>query len=90
MATRPVYAEKPDIPNTDLDLGIAEVTIKASLQNLPGILGVLLVGRGAFVRYNSNAINDGSNLFCGSSSRLPTQHFPGFKDWEDRAILAVV
>jgi hypothetical protein len=58
MATHHVHAEKPDMPISDMDLGIAELEVRASLQNLPGIIGVLLVGRGAFIRYNPNAINE--------------------------------
>jgi len=58
MATHHFHAEGPVTPITDLDLGIAELTVKASLQNLPGIIGVLLVGRGAFIRYNPNSINE--------------------------------
>jgi hypothetical protein len=58
------HAEEPDIPISDMDLGIAELTVKASLQNLPGIIGVLLVGRGAFIRYNPNAINE--NQICSA------------------------
>jgi copper chaperone CopZ len=43
----------------DLDLAIPDMalTVKASLQNLPGIISVLVAGRGAFVRYNPRAIN---------------------------------
>ena len=58
MATHHVHGKEPDMPITDLDLGIAELTVKASLQNLPGLIGVLLVGRGAFIRYNPKAINE--------------------------------
>jgi hypothetical protein len=41
-----IFTPKPDMPIADLDLGIKELTVKASLQNLPGLIGVLLVGRG--------------------------------------------
>ena len=57
MATDHIHAQELDMPIPDMDSGIAELTVKATLQNLPGIIGVLLVGRGAFIRYNTNAIN---------------------------------
>ena len=58
MAADHIHAEDPDMPISDLDLGIAELEVKTSLENLPGIIGVLLVGRGAFIRYNPKAINE--------------------------------
>jgi hypothetical protein len=58
MATHHIHTEELDMPVSDMDLGIAELRVKASLQDLPGIIGVVLVGRGAFIRYNPNAINE--------------------------------
>jgi hypothetical protein len=43
------------IPN--MDSGIAEFGVKAVLQNLPGIMSVLLIGRGAFVRYDPRCLD---------------------------------
>ena len=57
MKTEYIQAEELDLAIPDMDSGIAELAVKTSLQNLPGIINVLLVGRGAFVRYNPGAIN---------------------------------
>jgi copper chaperone CopZ len=57
MTTEHVHAEELDLAIPDMDSETAELAVKASLRNLPGIIRVLLVGRGAFASYDPNAIN---------------------------------
>ena len=46
-----------DLSISDMDSGIAEFAVKTVLQNLPGMINVLLVGRSAFIRYDPRSIN---------------------------------
>jgi copper chaperone CopZ len=57
MNTEHIHAEELDLAIPDMDSETAELAVKTSLQNLPGIIRVLLVGRGAFAHYDPNAIN---------------------------------
>lgn len=52
-----LHPEELDLAIPDMDSETAEVAVKASLENLPGIVTVRLVQRGAFVRYNPSGIN---------------------------------
>ena len=52
-----VDAEELDLAIPDMDSGIAELAVKNSIRQLPGVVSVLLVGRGAFVAYDPNSIN---------------------------------
>jgi hypothetical protein len=52
MKTEYIHAEELDLAISD-----RELAVKTSPQNLPGIISVLPVGRGAFVRYNPNTID---------------------------------
>lgn len=59
---KPMKIEKPhpeelDLAIPDMDSETAELAVKASLEQLPGMINVRLVERGAFARYNPNVIN---------------------------------
>ena len=45
-----------DLAIPDMDSKTAELAVKASLEQLPGIVNVRLVERGAFARYNPAVI----------------------------------
>jgi len=51
------HAEELDLAIPDMDSKTAELAVKASLEQLPGIVSVRLMERGAFARYNPNVIN---------------------------------
>ena len=53
----PTHEEELDLAIPDMDSEAARAAVKACLQKLPGIIRVLLVGRGAFASYDPNAIN---------------------------------
>ena len=57
MKTEHIHAEELDLAIPDMDSETAEFAVKAALQDLPGIIHVLIVGRGALARYNPDAIN---------------------------------
>jgi hypothetical protein len=57
MNTEHAHSEEVDLAIPDMDSNAAESAVKASLQGLPGIISVMLVGRGAFASYNPDAIN---------------------------------
>jgi len=57
MKTESIHVDELDLAILDMDSGIAELAVKTSLQKLPGIISVLVVGRGAFVRHDPRAIN---------------------------------
>ena len=56
MKTKTIHAEEVDLAIPDMDSETAEMAVKVSLRNLPGIIRVLLVGRGAFASYDPTAI----------------------------------
>jgi len=56
MKTHLNHAEELDLAIPDMDSETAELAVKASLEQLPGIVSVRLLERGAFVRYNANVI----------------------------------
>jgi len=56
MKTEHIHAEELDLAIPDMDSESAEKAVQASLQQLPGVLAVRLLERGAFIRYNSDAI----------------------------------
>jgi len=53
-----IHVEELDLTIPDMDAEAARMVVKASLKPLPGIIGVMFVGRGAFIRYNPNTINE--------------------------------
>lgn len=55
MKTKAQPAEL-DLAIPDMDSEQAELAVKASLEQLPGVLAVRLLERGAFARYNPDAI----------------------------------
>ncbi len=57
MKTPMKHAEELDLAIPDMDSKTAELAVKASLEQLPGIVSVRLMERGAFARYNPNVIN---------------------------------
>jgi len=57
MKTQMNHAEELDLAIPDMDSETAELAVKASLEQLPGIISVRLLERGAFARYNPNVIN---------------------------------
>lgn len=57
MKTEMPHPEELDLAIPDMDTETAELDVKASLERLPGVIMVRLVGRGAFARYNPNVIN---------------------------------
>jgi copper chaperone CopZ len=57
MKTPNNHSEELDLAIPDMDSETAELAVQASLEQLPGIVSVRLLERGAFVRYNPNAIN---------------------------------
>jgi hypothetical protein len=56
MKTQPNQPEELDLAIPDMDSETAELAVKASLEQLPGIVSVRLLERGAFARYNANVI----------------------------------
>lgn len=57
MNTEHIHAEELDLAIPDMDSETAEMSVKASLEHLRGIISIRLVERGAFARYNPDAIN---------------------------------
>ena len=57
MKTETPHAEELDLAIPDMNTEAAEAAVKSSLEQLPGILTVRLVQRGAFARYNPGSIN---------------------------------
>ena len=57
MKTPKNHAEELDLAIPDMDSKTAELAVKASLEQLPGIVSVRLLERGAFARYNASMIN---------------------------------
>ena len=57
MKTDHPNAEELDLAIPDMDTEHAELAVKKSLEQLPGIITVRLMERGAFARYNPNVIN---------------------------------
>lgn len=57
MKTETPHAEELDLAIPDMDSPTAENAVKASLEQLPGVISVRLMERGAFARYNPNVIN---------------------------------
>jgi copper chaperone CopZ len=57
MNTEHIHAEELDLAIPDMDSETAEIAVKASLEQIPGIISVRIVERGAFARYNPSAIN---------------------------------
>lgn len=57
MNTEQPHPEELDLAIPDMDSATAELAVKASLEQLPGIITVRLLERGAFARYNPNIIN---------------------------------
>jgi copper chaperone CopZ len=57
MNTEHNHHEELDLSIPDMDSATAEKAVKASLEQLPGIISVRLLERGAFARYNPNTIN---------------------------------
>jgi hypothetical protein len=57
MNTEHIHVEELDLAIPDMDSETAELAVKASLEQLPGIINVRLLERGAFARYNPNAID---------------------------------
>ena len=53
----PLPSEELDLAIPDMDSETAELSVKNSLEKLPGIISVRLLERGAFARYNPNVIN---------------------------------
>lgn len=56
MKTELPHPEELDIAIPDMDSPTAENAVKQSLEQLPGIISVRLVERGAFARYKPNMI----------------------------------
>ena len=56
MKTQPSHPEELDLAIPDMDSPTAETAVKKSLEQLPGIVSVRLMERGAFVRYSPDAI----------------------------------
>jgi hypothetical protein len=57
MKIQKAHPEELDLAIPDMDSETAELAVKSSLEQLPGIVSVRLVERGAFARYNPNVIN---------------------------------
>lgn len=57
MNTEHIHPEELDLSIPDMDSETAELAVKASLEQIPGMISVRLVERGAFVHYNPNAID---------------------------------
>jgi hypothetical protein len=57
MKTEKPHPEELDLAIPDMDTETAEMNVKASLEQLPGMITVRLMERGAFARYNPNVIN---------------------------------
>jgi len=64
MNPETIRAEELDLVIPSMDSEAAELAVKASLQNLPGIIRVLLVGRGAFASYDPDMI--GKDQICAA------------------------
>ena len=56
MNTERPLPEELDLAIPDMDSAKAESDVKASLEQLPGMITVRLIERGAFARYNPNVI----------------------------------
>ena len=56
MKTEQTHPEELDLAIPDMDSEVAENAVKDSLEQLPGIISVRLLERGAFARYNPNVI----------------------------------
>jgi copper chaperone CopZ len=56
MKTEQPHPEELDLAIPDMDSATAENAVKHSLEQLPGIISVRLMERGAFARYNPNVI----------------------------------
>ncbi len=56
MKTERPHPEELALAIPDMDSKTAELAVKASLEQLPGIVSVRLMERGAFARYNANVI----------------------------------
>jgi hypothetical protein len=56
MKTEQPHPEELDLAIPDMDSPTAELAVKQSLEQLPGIVSVRLVERGAFARYKPDAI----------------------------------
>jgi hypothetical protein len=56
MKTEQPRPEELDLAIPDMDSPTAENAVKHSLEQLPGIIFVRLLERGAFARYNPNVI----------------------------------
>ena len=57
MAADHIHAEELDLSIPDMDSKTAELAVKVSLEQIPGMISVRLFERGAFARYSPNAIN---------------------------------
>jgi copper chaperone CopZ len=57
MNTHHIHAEELDLTIPDMDSQTAELAVKASLEQLPGMISVRLFERGAFAHYDPNAID---------------------------------
>lgn len=62
MNAEHIIAEELDLAIPDMDSKTVELAVKASLKQIPGVISVRFVERGAFARYNPNAIN--KNQIC--------------------------
>jgi hypothetical protein len=56
MNTERPLPEELDLAIPDMDSAKAESDVKASLEQLPGMITARLIERGAFARYNPNVI----------------------------------
>ncbi len=50
------HPEELDLAIPDMDSEAGEIAVKAALHNLPGVVTVRLIERGAFIRYNPSTI----------------------------------
>ena len=57
MKTEQPHPEELDLAIPDMDSPTAENAVKQSLEQLPGIISVRLMERGAFARYKPNVIS---------------------------------
>ena len=64
MKTERPHPEELDLAIPDMDSKKAELDVKASLENLPGMIAVRLLERGAFARYDPSLIN--KEQICGA------------------------
>jgi len=56
MKNDTIHPEELDLAIPDMDSPTAELAVKASLEQLPGVIAVRLLERGAFARYDPDAI----------------------------------